>query len=290
MESNLTQINDFLVSDPGFQAGAILDVRPQALFGQSHLRGAVSHPLAKACSPEAVPSIHLPPRHVPLLLVGDVDQELASLAEDLAGRGRVGVSQLVLSQKILDQLPRALIEVGLNRRHLWQPPGWLQAHLGLLPPPAMGPVLDLGCGSGRAAVWMAERGYRVTGVDWQPEALDMGRQLAASRGVRCQFVEADLRNLENVPAGPWSLILNFRYLQRDFFEHFNKWLAPGGLVLIRTFRSAPGYEGHPQPRHRLSPGELAGSFPAGHFEVLAHEESFDPDGRPAAGIVARRRS
>ena len=231
----------------------------------------------------------LPPRHVPLLVIGNADQELAPLAKELASRGRAGVSKLVLSQEILDQLPRALIEVGLNRRHLWQPPEWLQAHLGLLPPPAMGPVLDLGCGSGRAAVWLAEWGYQVTGVDWQPEALDMGRQLAATREVPIQFVEADLRNLENVPAGPWAIILNFRFLQREFFEHFSRWLMPGGLVLMRTFRSAPGYEGHPQPRHRLKPAELAGSFPAGQFEVLVHEESFDPDGRPAAGIVARRR-
>ena len=70
----------------------------------------------------------------------------------------------------------------------------------LVPGSFSGRALDLGCGSGRAAVWLAERGYRVTGVDHQPEALAMGRELARRRGVACRFMPGDLRRSEAVPA------------------------------------------------------------------------------------------
>ena len=60
--------------------------------------------------------------------------------------------------------------------------------------------------------------------------------------------------------------------------------------MVRTFRDAPGYEGHPRPRHRLARGELLQYFATGVFEILAHEEGHDPDGRPAAGIVARKKT
>jgi SAM-dependent methyltransferase len=162
------------------------------------------------------------------------------------------------------------------------------AHEDLLPPAAAGPVLDLGCGSGRAAVWLAERGYRVTGIDWQPEALELGRELAASRGVHCTFTAGDLRDPETVMAGPWAVVLNFRYLERPLLAQVPSLLIPGGVCLLRTFRDAPGYAGHPHRRHRLERGELLKCFPAGQFSILAHEEGFDPDGRPAAGVAARR--
>ena len=150
-------------------------------------------------------------------------------------------------------------------------------------------MLDLACGSGRAAVWLAEKGYRVTGIDWQAEALDLGRRLAANRGVACRFLVADLRDPGAIPAGPWAVILNFRFRQTDLLEKIPGLLGTGGVAMVRTFRSAPGYEGHPSPRYRLGPYELPGYFPAGQCEILAHEESHDPDGRPAAGIVARRK-
>ena len=140
-----------------------------------------------------------------------------------------------------------------------------------------------------SAVWLAERGYRVTALDWQVEALDMGRRLADSRGTACDFRAVDLREPGSVPPGPWSIVLDFRYLDRPLLATFPRLVAPGGVAVVRTFRDAPGYEGHPRPRHRLASWELTRAFPRGEWEVLAHEQGFDPDGRPAAGIVARRR-
>jgi SAM-dependent methyltransferase len=54
-----------------------------------------------------------------------------------------------------------------------------------------GTALDLACGAGRNAVWLAEQGWQVTAVDFSPVALRMGRDLAAQRGVEVDWVEAD---------------------------------------------------------------------------------------------------
>jgi len=55
-----------------------------------------------------------------------------------------------------------------------------------------GTALDLACGAGRNAVWLAEHGWRVTAVDFSEIALGMARRLAASRGVEADWIEADV--------------------------------------------------------------------------------------------------
>jgi tellurite methyltransferase len=281
---------------PGWHAGNLLDVRGMADFRTGHLKGAAHHPLEAGqeawVTDEALErdllSIFLPPRHEPLLVLATRQEDADRLAAHLAGRDRAPVTGMALPPEIIGHLPEALKETGSSSQCLWKPPLWLRQYAHLLPPPAAGPVLDLACGSGRAAVWLAERGYRVTGIDWQPEALELGRQLAASRGVECRFLPGDLRDPAAVPPGPWAAVLNFRFREVALLRRIPALLGPAGVALIRTFRAAPGYEGHPSPKYRLGPQELPGYFPAGSCDILAHEESHDADGRPAAGIVARK--
>ncbi len=277
-------MQSFLQSSAGWKSRNILDVRPSQDFAQGHLQGATSLPLAVG---EDLPSIFLPPRHEPLLVVSDDPAQARDLARLLESRGRVAVEFLVWE---LNTCPSELLSRGSSTHHLWSPPDWLRDHEIWLPPAAAGPVLDLACGSGRAVVWLAQRGYRTLGIDWQPEALDLGRMLAKSQGVQCQFQLGDLRDPDQVPPGPWSVILNFRYLQRDLLATLPALLQPGGVALVRTFRHVARYEGHPHRKHRLDAGELLKTFPAGLCEIIAHEEGFDPDGRPAAGIVVRRKA
>ncbi len=74
-----------------------------------------------------------------------------------------------------------------------------------------GRALDLGCGEGRNAIWLAERGWRVTGVDFSEVGLDKARRLAAECGVEVDWVRADL--LEYRPAaGAFDLVIVF-YIQ-----------------------------------------------------------------------------
>ena len=77
-----------------------------------------------------------------------------------------------------------------------RPNQFVAAELAGLPP---GRALDLAAGEGRNTVWLAERGWRVTAVDFSRVGLDKGRKLSAARGVdeaRVDWIVADLRDFE----------------------------------------------------------------------------------------------
>ncbi len=57
---------------------------------------------------------------------------------------------------------------------------------------APGRAIDLACGEGRNAVWLAERGWRVTGVDFSKVGLEKAQRLADARGVQVDWIAADL--------------------------------------------------------------------------------------------------
>lgn len=68
--------------------------------------------------------------------------------------------------------------------------GWQQA--GLLGPGEGRRALDLGCGPGRNAVWLAAQGYRVDAIDLSPAALEWGRERAAAAAVPVTFIRGDV--------------------------------------------------------------------------------------------------
>ncbi len=70
-----------------------------------------------------------------------------------------------------------------------EPSGFLVAEVAGLPP---GRALDLACGAGRNAVWLARRGWRVTAVDFSDVALRAARELAATAGVAVEWLEEDV--------------------------------------------------------------------------------------------------
>ncbi|MBK8165222.1 MAG: methyltransferase domain-containing protein [bacterium] len=274
-------------------AAGILDVRPASDFVGRHIRGAVSLPPAAAARTAAeleavLPSILLPPRHRPLLVVAGAVDIALRLAGALSARGRARLAAAAPLPAALGALPERLCARGPGAGALWEAPAWLTDHADLLPPAALGPALDLGCGSGRAAVWLAARGYRVTGLDHQPEALALMSRLAASAGVAVSGIRADVRAAGAVPPGPWGVLVNIRCLQRPLLTRLRDYVSPHGVAVVRGFRDAPGWAPDITAAHRLRPAELVHAFPPGTWEVLAHEEGFDDDGRPAAGIVARR--
>jgi protein-L-isoaspartate O-methyltransferase len=287
-----------LVAGAAWRLGNLLDLRDAPAFAAGHLARSASLPLEPALAAaglevpaalaSALPSIFLPPRHEALAVILERADLVTTVAQALAARGRAEVVPVVLPDGTV--LPDAVRGVGPSSRVLWRPPDFLARWAHHLPPPAAGPVLDVACGSGRAAVWLAQRGYRVTGVDHLPEALDLARRLAASQGVQVDLVNADLRQPGAWPPGPWAVVTCFRYLQRDLLRALPARLSPGGVVMMRTFRHASGFVGSPQPQHRLAPGELLDLLPPPHFTPLVHIEDHDADGRPAAGIVAVMRA
>ncbi len=137
----------------------------------------------------------------------------------------------------------------------WEPtPLVIKAAQSLKP----GRALDLACGAGRNALWLAERGWNVTAVDGSPTAIEVLRNRAAERGVTVDARVADLERGEYViEPSRWDLIAMCHYLQRDLFETVQSGLVPGGVSMAIVHITEPGQE---PTRHRLKPGELAAYF------------------------------
>jgi len=99
-----------------------------------------------------------------------------------------------------------------------------------------GRALDLACGEGRNAVWLAQQGWQATGVDFAAEGLAKGRRLAADRDVDVEWVEADVSTWAAPPAS-YDLVVVF-YLQLPAAERGTVMrtaadaLAPGGTLLV----------------------------------------------------------
>lgn len=279
--------------------GNILDLRAVPAHEAGHLPGSslMSIEPELAAQPAAarqawltahLPSIFLPPRGEPLLVLSE-RRDLAQLvAGHLTRRGRAPVAELALAREDLARLPADLRCRGRSPHVLWRPPEILRRWAHLLPQAGAGRVLDLACGSGRAAVWLARRGWRVTGVDHQTEALSLAARLAASCGVALDLRAADLRRRDSLPPGRWSVVLLLRFLDRDLLRRVPDCLDRGGVVMLSTFRDAPGFLGNPRRQHRLRRGEAAALWSRDDFEVLVHEEGFDGDGLPTASAIWRR--
>jgi len=117
-----------------------------------------------------------------------------------------------------------------------RPNQFVAAELADLPP---GRALDLAAGGGRNSVWLAERGWRVTAVDFSRVGLDKGRTLAAARGVdeaRIEWIVADLCDYEP-DRGAFDLVLIAYFqvgaeLRAVVLARAAAALAPGGTLLV----------------------------------------------------------
>lgn len=65
-------------------------------------------------------------------------------------------------------------------------------------------AVDLGCGTGTNAVWLAQQGFEVTGIDFSPLAIEQGRKRAAEAGVAARFLVADLLDPAAELGGPYD--------------------------------------------------------------------------------------
>jgi len=153
-----------------------------------------------------------------------------------------------------------------------------------LPP---GRALDLACGTGRNALWLARQGWKVTAVDGAPTAIKILQRRASLGGLAVDARVADLERGEyHIEPSAWDLICISYYLQRDLLESAKRGLAAAGVLIAIVHIAAPGEQ---PTNHRLSPGQLAGYFR--DWEILHHFEGQPNDPahqRPVAEIVARR--
>ena len=115
-----------------------------------------------------------------------------------------------------------------------------------------GRALDLACGEGRNAVWLAQRGWQVTGVDFSAVAIEKARMLATERGLYPQWIVADL--LEYQPAKRAFELVLVLYLQlpaeqrRQIVRRAADAVAPAGMLLIVAHDSENIEHGHGGPQ------------------------------------------
>jgi tellurite methyltransferase len=154
-----------------------------------------------------------------------------------------------------------------------------------------GRALDVACGVGRHAIWLAELGWKVTAVDNSRVAIEILRRRASEKGLVIDSRTADLE-LHKFILEPdsYDLIVVCKYLQRDLFPAIRAGARPGGVVIAVI----PMVDDDPQikpmsPAFLLNPGELRAEFEGWD---LARDFEGKPDGderrRAMAEIVARR--
>lgn len=130
-----------------------------------------------------------------------------------------------------------------------------------LPP---GRALDLGAGEGRNAIWLAERGWRVTAVDFSGVGLQKARRLAEGRGVEVNWIEADLRSYSPARGAFDLVVLVYIHLpgeeRRALVRRAADAVAAGGALLVLGHDRSnleEGYGGPQDPTILFSPDDIS---------------------------------
>ncbi|MBV8808130.1 MAG: methyltransferase domain-containing protein [Acidobacteriaceae bacterium] len=152
---------------------------------------------------------------------------------------------------------------------------------------AAGTAIDLACGAGRNALYLAERAWEVTAVDGSETAIDLAKMRAGERGLQVHTKVSDLTASDfTMPADAFDLVLIAYYLQRDLFAKAKAAVRPGGLIVAIAHIPDPGQE---WSEKRARPGELREFFDGWELVWEYEGPSRDPaHRRPVAEIVARR--
>ena len=163
--------------------------------------------------------------------------------------------------------------------------------------------LDLGCGSGRDMIYLAQHGWHMTGIDSNGEhpgsSLDRCNNLAArhnlAANVATLMMDMEGSGHDAVPnpallgtfgPGSFDLVCVVRYLHRPLMPIIDTLLRPGGVIVYQTFM-----EGATKPRRakfKLKPQELAETFPSQGYRHLLNKVETLSDGRPVSAFIAQK--
>jgi tellurite methyltransferase len=134
-------------------------------------------------------------------------------------------------------------------------------------------VLDMGMGEGRHAVFLAQKGYKVTGIDLSSVAVKKANMLAKEFGVKIRTVVASLKKYK-IKDASYDAIICFYWVDRSMVEKISRWLKPGGVLIYEGYtlnqRKLKGFKNDPE-NYFLKQGELLTMFKG--FRVLKFEEA-----------------
>lgn len=147
------------------------------------------------------------------------------------------------------------------------------AHVtGALADLAPGRALDAGCGHGAETLWLAARGWRVTGVDFAANALAKARSIADGLGAdvaeRVEWVEGDLSTWTPVP-GAYDLVVCIHVhvagAVEEFVQRMAVGVAPGGTLFLVGATAAAG-------QVQVGVADARGALDPEQWELLVAEE------------------
>lgn len=161
----------------------------------------------------------------------------------------------------------------------------------LASPLAPGRALDLGCGPGRNAIWLARGGWRVTGVDASPVGLSQAAERARDAGVALELVNADVLTYAPPPASfDLVVVANLHFPPGERGEFFNRAAAavsPGGhLYVVGHHLDSLGRAGPPFPDRLYTEDLLTSLLAPLEAEVRRHERPARDGGSPLVDTVA----
>jgi tellurite methyltransferase len=164
-----------------------------------------------------------------------------------------------------------------------EPSAWLTENIGLIEALVPGrKALDIACGEGRNSIYLAGRGFAVTGLDISEAGLAKARSRAAAEGYDIDFRQADLEAYAFVET--YDLILNFNFLLRDLVPRLVGALHPGGVLVFDTILSTPSLQGVHTKDFLLQPGELERLFSVFSGTIIRSEER-PLDSAPTAKLI-----
>ena len=174
---------------------------------------------------------------------------------------------------------------------------------------APGAALDVGCGEGADAIWLAEHGWHVTALDLSTVALERGaahaKEVSAEVAQRITWLHADLTEWVPAPASYDLVSAQFLHLPKDQREVLNRRLAesvaPGGTLLVVGHHPSDLQTTVPRPSVPgllFAASDVAASLAAQQWVTQVDEararQALDPEGRPTtihdAVLRAQRRA
>lgn len=146
----------------------------------------------------------------------------------------------------------------LYKEDIPEPSEFLIENLHLLKP---GKVLDVAMGNGRNAIYLAQNGFVVEGVDINPNLIEKVKKLALEKRLNLYAEVADLEKEYRIKSDYYDVVICFYYLQRSLMEQIKKGIKYSGYIIYETYIiDELSFGKLKNPQHLLGHNELLGIF------------------------------